>query len=476
MNTSNSHQPRALPYLFLTEMWERFGFYIVQGLLVLYMTEYFGFSDNQSYMIVGVFIAFVYISPLLGGYLANKFLGFKASVIYGGIFLVAGYALLALPNAHKFLHPALATIIVGNGLFKPNVSSLLGAQYETGDLRRDSGFTIFYIGINIGAFLAGLSAGYIKNYLGWRASFAVASLGLIIGILTFSFGWKYIKERAKNYTRRLPITLLILAGCIVCIFLLTYVLQVSALTDWLLPLVGILLLIYLSMLTSKQNAEDRKKMLLLNILTLSSVIFWTLFLQMFSSGNLFVERLVNKELWGIHLTTTFFWGSESIFIILLGPFFALTWHALGAHEKNPSPIIKFYLGIFFAGLGFALLALSTFFPDATNRVPALWVFGAYLLITIGELLLSPIGLSAVTMLAPQNLVGLMMGVWFVATGFGGIFSGLIAKLASIPDNVVSFTEQLAIYRHAFLVYACLAFLTTILLLLTQLSLRRFLKS
>src|SRR3990167_454908 len=177
MGATKSRHPIALPFLFLTEMWERFGFYVVQGLLILYMTQYFGFTDNEGYTILGVFSALVYISPFIGGFLADKILGFKTAIVWGGLFLIVGYALLSLPYPKLLFYPALATIIIGNGLFKPNISSLLGTQYASNDPRRDSGFTIFYIGINIGAFLAGISSGYIKNFFGWRTSFGLAAFG-----------------------------------------------------------------------------------------------------------------------------------------------------------------------------------------------------------------------------------------------------------------------------------------------------------
>lgn len=466
--------PKALPFLFLTEMWERFGFYIVQGLLVLYMTEYFGFSDSDSYTILGVFTALAYISPLAGGILANKVLGYKTAIIWGGLFLMLGYFLLSLPYAKVLLYPALATIIVGNGLFKPNISSLLGAQYHADDPRRDSGFTVFYIGINIGAFLAGISAGYVREYFGWRLSFALASIGLIVGLLTFLYGLRLIKEPHKKHTS-LWFKLKLLIYCVLAIIALNFLLHIHSLANWLLPAVGIVLLMFLIVLTLQQEAKYRQRMLILNILILSSVIFWMLFLQLFSSANLFVERLVNKDYFGIHLSTTVFWASESIFIILLGPLFAWTWNTLGENDKNPSPVNKFSLGIFCAGLGFLVLSASTLYPDSGGMINPLWIFLSYLLITIGELLLSPIGLSAVTMLAPTNLIGLMMGVWFVATGFGGIFAGMIAKFASVPENAQTTAEKLLVYQDAFLTYAYLAFTVAIALFFLQLFLKRLLK-
>lgn len=468
-----NHHPKALPYLFLTEMWERFGFYVVQGLLVLYMTEYFGFSDSSSYTILGVFTALAYISPLIGGFLASKVLGFKTSIIWGGLFLVLGYSLLALPFAQTLIYPALATIVIGNGLFKPNISSVLGTQYSSDDPRRDAGFTIFYIGINIGAFLAGMSAGYIKEYFGWRMSFALAAVGLLIGIATFIYGMRYIKGTQATASNKLKRQLA--ACCFLAIIAISFLFKIDILANWLLPCLGVVLLFALIVLTMQQKAETRKRMFILGTLILSSIIFWTLFLQLFSSANLYVDRLVNKDFLGIHLTTTIFWASESVFIMLLGPIFAMSWQTLGESEHNPSPVNKFALGIFFAGLCFLVLACSTYFPDNNGLIHPLWIFFAYMLITIGELLISPIGLSAVTTLAPTHLIGLMMGVWFVATGFGGIFASMLAKIASVPENVQSVGAKLVIYQSAFFDYAYLAFFVAILLFFLNTTLKLLLR-
>lgn len=476
MTVNQLRQPKALSFLFLTEMWERFGFYIVQGLLVLYMTEYFGFSDNMSYTILGVFSALVYISPFVGGFLADKLLGFKTAIVWGGLFLIIGYALLSLPYPKALFYPALATIIVGNGMFKPNISSLLGTQYHVDDPRRDSGFTLFYIGINIGVFLSGLSSGYIKDFFGWRTCFALASIGLFVGLLTFIFGLKHIKNTQSQIVLPPKFNYQLLIYCLLAIAGLTFLLKINALANWLLPSVGVILLVFLTFLTLQQNAEYRKRLFILNTLILSSVVFWTLFLQLFFSANLFIERLVDKHFLGIPLTTTIFYASESIFIILLGPLFAWSWQILGRYEKNPSPVQKFVFGIFFAGLGFLLLSLSTKFPNSQGLIHPLWVFLSYLLLTIGELLLSPIGLSAVTMLAPTHLVGMMMGIWFVGTGFGGIFAGMMAKLASVPDTAQTVSAKLAIYQSAFLDYACLAFFVAIVLFFLQLTLKKALRT
>jgi POT family proton-dependent oligopeptide transporter len=290
-------QPEALPFLFLTEMWERFGFYVVQGMLVLYMSKSFGFSDDQSYTIQGAFTALAYIAPIIGGFLADKVLGFKTSIIWGGMFLSVGYFMLAFSPVNYF-YLSLAIIITGNGLFKPNISSLLGTLYEPGDPNRESGFTIFYIGINIGSFLAGISSGYIKDNFGWHAGFGLAGAGLILGLIIFSIGIKKILALKHNPLTALPSLklrgkLVFMVSCVVITLLLSLLLQSSALSNWLFPAIGIFLLIFLLGLAGKQAPPYRQNLLLLTALIISSIVYWMFFLQIFFSANLFVERLVD---------------------------------------------------------------------------------------------------------------------------------------------------------------------------------------
>lgn len=474
MNNLNRHPP-ALPYLFLTEMWERYGFYVVQGLLVLYLTNHFGYSDDTSYTILGAFTALAYISPIVGGYVADKFLGFKNCALWGGAFLITGYAILAMPFANALLYPGLATIVIGTGLFKPNISSLLGSQYEKQDPRIDSGFTIFYIGINLGAFLSGITTGYIHDHFGWWASFAVASAGLVFGMLTFLYALRFVTDPQPHMAQQKS-KYLFFIYCLLAIAGISFLFTMHKLTDWLLPALGIILLLYLGHISLKQKHEARSKLLLLNALIVSSVIYWMIYLQMFFAGNLFVDRLVNKTVFGITLANTVFWASEAVFIILLGPIFAWAWQKLSYTHYNPSYITKFTIGIFFAGLGMLVLGLSTYLPDSQGLVNPGFIFLSYFLITIGELFLSPIGLSAVTMLSPPNLTGMMMGIWFVAIGFGGVFAGMIAKAASVPDTVDLTIDMLSIYRHAFLNFAYLAFFVTIVLIFISLIVRKIIRA
>jgi POT family proton-dependent oligopeptide transporter len=475
--TATQRHPRALPFLFLTEMWERFGFYVVQGMLILYLTQAFGFSDDKSYTIQGVFTALAYIAPMVGGLLADRFLGFKTAIYWGGAFLISGYALLALPFTGLF-YPALATIIIGNGLFKPNISSLLGTLYEPNDPRRDSGFTIFYVGINLGVLLAGFSSGAIKNHFGWHAGFALASLGLVIGLCVFTMGlkWGGIKKVSapiiqKKFMTRPFLFIYLLAG----IGFISIWLQNNLMGNWLLPIVGIILLFYVFRLAFKQEPQYRNRLILLNFLILSSLVFWMLFLQLFSSANLFIDRLVDKDLLGFNIPTTAFYALESVFVILLGPLLAWSWQALNQSAKNPSPFIKFTFATIFIGLGFVILGASTYFANASHMISPWWIVLAYLAITMGEMLLSPIGLSAVTILSPPHLTGMMMGIWFVVIGFGGEFSGFLAKLSSVPEHITDSALILPIYRTAFFEYAMLAFGVAAALFVLQFFLRKMLE-
>lgn len=469
--------PAALPFLFLTEMWERFGFYVVQGMLVLYMTKAFGFSDDRSYTVSGVFIALAYIAPMIGGFLADKVLGYRKAIVWGGFLLSFGYALLALWEQGFYL--ALGTIIVGNGLFKPNISSLLGALYAPGDTARDTGFTIFYVGINLGVLLAGVSSGVIQEKYGWQAGFGLASIGLLIGLSIFATGMKLTSMKYPASltlaNRRWLSTPHLFTYFFTAIIIMSFLLQSEFLGKWLLPMIGIGLIFFVFRLAYQQDPFYRNNLIILNILIISAIVYWMLFLQLFTSANLFIDRLVDKTIFGIHVPTTVFYTLEAVFVILLGPLFAWSWQTLSQNQCNPSPIFKFMLGILFAGFSFATLGISTYLPNAAGTIPPMWIVLSYFLLTIGEMLLSPIGLSAVTLLSPPHLTGMMMGIWFVALGFGGEFAGWLAKLSNVPETDQSIATILPIYRNAFFDYAYIAFGVTLILFIVFLFIKRTMK-
>lgn len=466
-----NHHPKALPYLFLTEMWERFGFYVVQGLLVLYMSNALGYSDKESFTLTGTFTACAYFAPILGGFVADRYITFKIAIIWGGIFLCLGYALFASGWPHSFYF-GLASIVVGTGLFKSNISSLLGILYGPKDNNRDAGFTLFYIGINIGALLAGLTSGFIKNHYGWHTAFALASFGLIIGLIIF-LAAKYLgfleEENNLSFVKKrsgLFLQLTLLFYSLLLIVVVSVFLERASVETWFFPIAALVMLVALFSFAFKQQGVDRKRLLTFNILIISAVVFWMLFWQIYFSANLFINRVVHRDYFGIHLTTTAFYSLESIFIIILGPFFASLWQRLNENNTNPSFFGKFILSIVMLGIGFFILSVSTFFPDSYSQINPLWIVSAYFFITIGELLLSPIGLSAVTLLAPASLTGLMMGVWFTALGFGGAFGGFLADLSDIP-KATAIANQLPIYRHAFLDYTYISIVVVVILWLIK---------
>lgn len=479
--SSQYKHPRALPWLFLTEMWERYGFYVVEGMLILYLTQFLNFNDDISYSIVGAFTAFVYITPVIGGFLADRCMGYRFSILLGALLLALGYGWLSIAH-HNYIYWALGLIIVGNGFFKPNISSLLGILYNTNDPRRDSGFTIFYIGINVGAMLGTISAGYIKDWLGWQSGFASAGIGLIIGFFTFLFSLKTLngEGRAPQLFKSSSNLVNILKNKWTQTFLAVLSISIFALlvnnkdlANILLVITGVFLLILIFAIAFKQKTtEYRNKTIALIILTLLSVVFWAVFFQVFFSVNLFTERDINRVVFGHQIPTTAFISIESIFIILTGPFLARLWQNLSRKKKNPSTAMKFSFSYLFIAGGYFLLSLGTHFSNSQGLVSPLWIVACYFFVTLGEMLLSPIGLSAVTALSPPRLVGLMMGIWLIAIGFGGKLGGEIAKFSSIPENLNNHLLENSLYGQAFLKYALISLLVSVLIALFANKLKR----
>lgn len=460
----SSKQPSVLPVFFLTEMWERFGFYIIQGLLVLYMTsQVLGFSDSKSYAISGAFSALSYITPILGGYAASRILGYEHAVILGGILLAMGYALLSLHH-ETFLYISLATISLGNGFFKPNISSYLGSFYKPTDPQREKGYTIFYIGINVGSLIATGTSGYIVRYYGWHMPYFVASIGLCLGVMIFTLGLSTLKKAGKFHlitppsANKSPRQILLVYVSSVILFLIAYNIIIhTALANNLMLITGILIFTFLVFLASRYEQKTRNKLLACIFLTTISIVFWAFFFQLFFSMNLFIERAVDRHFYHFQLPTPLFLSLESVFIILVGPVLAVFWQKLSVKNKNPSIPIKFTLSLFMVTLAFFVIYIGTQHPDVSGKIDKFYIVFGYLCLTIGELFISPIGLTMVTVLTPSKLVGMMMGVWFVALGLGIKLGGVIANFAAIPKDIHRVTAINAIYGHAFLIYTLTAF-------------------
>lgn len=454
--------PRALIPLFLTELWERFGFYIIAALLIIYMTKGLHFTDARGYATLGAFNALVYISPIIGGFLADRFLGFRYSILIGAILLFFGYVTLA-SNQHEIaLLIGLAIIIVGNGFLKPNISSFLGKFYNENDPRRESGYTIFYIGINIGALLATLLAGFIQQAFGWGLTFAVAAIGLTISIITYLYGFRYFADKGlpkKHFGTKTIIISISITTAVIAFFLLNNALY----GNLIIALLGGIFALFLVSFAFRYPKNVRNKMLALLILITFSILFYGVFLQAFFSINLFLLRSVNRMMFGITVPPIAFLSLEPIFLLLIGPFFALLWQKLSQRRINPSFAIKFALAFFVLALALLTTAIATHFPNAQGKIPAVWMLTYFFCLTFAELLISPIALAMVTVLAPKKLLGLMMGAWFMFTGFGGILAGYFAKQADIPKGLTDLATINAIYGKAFLHFALIAFITGIVL-------------
>lgn len=477
-------QPRALKPLFLTEMWERFGFYVTQSLLVLYLTQSLNFSDSNAFVLLGEFTALVYIAPLVGGFFADRILGPRYAILLGAVLLGLGYLLLGI-YGHHLLFLSLSIVVTGNGLLKPNISSFLGEFYYPDDPRRDAGFTLFYIGINIGALLAVGSAGFIQEKLGWEAAFIAAGLGMVLALGTFWLGFRTYENRGMPVLRSeitphslawmsyKPVMFLLLLIFIGIVYLL---ISSSGIASILQSILGAAILITLIVMACRYEKVQRHKFLALIILILASVVFWGIFFQMFGAVTLFTERNVNRHIfnWFV-LPAPAFIALESIFIIILGPFLAALWQRLHEKHRDLTAGMKFTLAMFSVAVAMAILMFAIHLhPDSS--MAAGWIIIFYVFITLGEMLLSPIGLSMVTELSPPHLSGLMMGVWFMALGFGGQLSGYLAKQASIPKKMLGLSLSNKIYFHAFTINTLLALGVGIILLLLTPLLKRLVKN
>jgi POT family proton-dependent oligopeptide transporter len=492
--------PRGLYVLFFAEMWERFSFYGMRGLLLLYLTKHWLFSDQIGAGIYASYGSMVYLMPVIGGLVADRFLGFRRAVTLGAVLLCLGHLGMAFEGtpavltdagivrdefALQILYLSLALIIVGVGLLKPNISSIVGELYANQDGRRDAGFTIFYMGINLGAVLAALTCGYLGETYGWAYGFGLAGLGMLVGLITFIRGKSLLEgkgeapsdERLQSVSFGLTLHQRIIAGVVVAVCAAWWFMQHHTVVGTLLTLTtigaigGVLVYIFMSC-----TPEERKSMGLLLFLTAYSVIFWALFEQAGSSLNLFADRNVDRTLFGLSMTASQLQFFNPGFIILLAPLFSVLWQWLASRGWEPSSSAKFGLGVLQAGLGFLLLVYGIGFADSQGQVAMGWLALAYLIHTTGELCLSPVGLSMVTRLAVAKVVGLMMGVWFLASSVAHYVAGLIAGLASVEGGAgANSVDSLTVYADTFYVVGMVGVVTGILLLLLAPLLTRWVR-
>jgi POT family proton-dependent oligopeptide transporter len=439
--------PRPLWMLFMTEFWERFAFYGIRWALVLYIVAQFHggsstgeASANQTY---GAYLALVYAAAIFGGYVADRVIGYQRSILLGAVVMSAGLFMIAMPDETVFKF-GLATIIAGNGLFKPNISTMVGKLYLAGDGRRDSGFTLFYMGINLGAMIAPILTGWLaSNIFGsealpdYKVVFIASGVGMLISLVWFWFGRTQLKgvgdppaggESAGRF-------LITLVGTLVAIPVVYFLLSLGASSlQWILTAMFVALAILLLVEGIREGPRQRDMVIAMLIIFAFNVLFWMFFEQAGSSFNFLAQNIVNREFGGWTFPVAWFQSVNSVAIITLAPVLAWLWVRMG--RANPSIPRKFGLGLIFNGIAFALLmfALSSL-VDGFGKIPFWTLFMVYVIQSVGELCLSPIGLSMVTKLAPLKLVGFGMGGWFLSTGIGNNLSGIFASHVSGADGM-----------------------------------------
>lgn len=435
--------PKGLFYLFFAELWERFSFYGMKALLVLYMTKKLLFSDEMSFGVFAAYMSLVYVTPLIGGMLADKYLGFRKAIMLGGVLMAFGHLFLTIETP-IFFYGSLGLIIVGNGLFKPNISSFVGDLYSQGDSRRDAGFTIFYLGVNIGATVAPLLCAYLAEKYGWHLGFAAAGVGMMIGLLFFQSGIKrnIFQEKGnmpntQAATQKNWVKIIIGAVLAAPVFaLITCFYQYEHLLLW---AVSVFLIVALIMIYRKVSNSEKSRLIVIVYFTLLATVFMVIFEQAGSSLTLFADRSVN--LVGISAAQTN--SINAGYIMLLAIPFAVLWTFLEKIKKNPHSGLKMGIGLVLLGAGFLVFASSAYSVNLDGKVPMIYLFLGYLVLTIGELFLSPIGLSKMTELSPQRFISFVMGIWFLSSFYGHFFAGKIAQMTTVSDGTLPWSEGIA---------------------------------
>jgi len=448
--------PRGLFVLFYAEMWERFSYYGMRALLILYLTKFWLFDDSKGNLIYGAYTSLVYITPVLGGYLADRWLGQRKAVLFGGIVLALGHLFMAYEGVQGVADPAikqadpainvfwlaLALIIVGSGFLKANISVIVGQLYSMKDTRRDAAYTIFYMGVNTGAALGTILVGYLGETIGWSWGFGLAGIGMILGLIIFTVGRPALKgqgEPPAPLARGREMALYGTGAAAVAVIWL--LIQYQDVIQNLLIVSGVAMLGYTLYEALKLPKEPRERMFAILFLIALNPVFWGLFEQAGGSLSLYTDKFVDRG----GVPTSLFQSINPIYIVLFGPVFAALWQVLGRKGLEPSAPAKFGLALVQVGLGFLVFVWGAKAVGLGTMTPVLFVFLIYLLHTTGELCLSPVGLSAMTRLAPLHLASFIMGAWFYMTAVGNFVAGKIGEATGGESGEMSKELTVSIY-------------------------------
>ncbi len=441
-------QPRGLATLFFTEMWERFSFYGLRALLVLFMTAAitrggFGFDRTNASAILGIYAASVYLASLPGGWIADRWLGLRRAIWWGGVLIAIGHLCIALSAvfAHSAFFLGLIFIVMGTGLLKPNISAIVGDLYPEGGARRDAGFSIFYMGINTGAFIAPFITGTLGEKVGWHWGFGAAGIGMLIGLLTFrsraagtlgSFGTQASGTPAQQrQVRNITIGIGAVVAIVVALAMAgVFVFNAIAIAQMMKTIILTMVVLYFGYVffLAGLTTDEKKRMAVIFVLFVFAVVFWSAYEQAPTSLSLFARDFTDRTIGGFEVPTSWLQSIPPLFVIVFAPVMAAVWLALGKRGKDFSSPAKFAFALACAGVGFLLMVTASNRVIASGsavQVSLIWLVASYFFQVIGELALSPVGLSSMTKLAPRRFVGQVMGVWFTASALGNLIAGIV---------------------------------------------------
>ena len=436
-----NNQPRGLWYLFGVEVWERFSYYGMRALLILYLTsEFWGMSDTKAYLTYGAYVAFVYMAPVIGGYISDAYLGHARSVKYGCVLIMIGHIMLTF-NGMFFW--GLAFVVVGTGFFKSSMAASIGRLYEKGDERRDIGYTLFYMSVNLGSFLATLAVPMVAKYAGWHAGFGLAAFGMGLGLCTFLYAQrKEILPKDEIEPSLLTKSIIIGSGLAMSYVFMFFISHPTDTTS-VLYVVAAAIAVYLAYKAVKGGKEYVVAIAAVMKMSVLIMIFFLLFEQTATSVLLFTKRLVDLNILGFEVSPASLSSLNPLMILILSPLFAALWS-----RWNPTIFAKMGLGLTLAGLAMGVFALAAGVAVNNSGVPVSlwWIIGGYLLITMGELACSPTGLSAISKVSPPDIVAILFGVWGIKSAFSNYFASYIASMTDVGDAV---NGQAAAYYQVF---------------------------
>ncbi|NAW70342.1 dipeptide/tripeptide permease DtpA [Vibrio sp. V27_P1S3P104] len=448
-------QPKPFYLIFSIELWERFGFYGMQAILTVYMVKILGMNESNSFVLFGAFSALVFGFVAAGGWIGDKIIGTKRAITLGAIILMFGYLLLGLSTtkAHlggeTLIYIAMGFITVGNGLFKANPSSLLAKVYDDNDPRLDGAFTMYYMAINLGSFFSMILTPMVAERAGYGMAFGVSAIGLAITVVNFILCQKMLKNvgspadlQSVNKTR----LSLVVIGSIMMSFFCSYLLQNLFLAHAILVIAGLMIVTFYFKETFSMTGIERQKMLVAFVLMLQGVVFFVLYFQMPTSLNFFAIHNVDPNLFGFHFEPEQFQALNPFWIMIASPVLAMLYGKLGERLAMP---FKFAIGMGFCALSFLVLSWGTGFANHQGIISADWLVLSYAFQSVGELLVSGLGLAMVAQLVPQRMMGFAMGMWFLTSATAAVIAGWVASLTSVPDQITSAHESLAIYGDVF---------------------------